>query len=106
MKEDAELRDLTIIKRLLALYKRRSAEHMNIALTDREHVELVNILDALGLLDDPNISWLVELDRRRAERKAAISIDDTLTKLALSLDDADIQSLLKQYQKRIREVHL
>lgn len=104
-KEETELKDLTILKRLLALFKRKSAEHMEIALTDEQHIELVNLLDSLGLLEDPDLRWLVELDRRRAERLQAIKLDE-LTRLALSLQSKDVESLLTQYKKKIREVSL
>ena len=104
--EEAELRDLTLMKRLLALFKRKSAKHMDVALTDKQHVELLNILDALGLITDPDVQWLIDLDKRRAERIAAISLDDTLTRLALSLDETSIDKLLSNYMKKIKEVRL
>ncbi|MEX2689619.1 MAG: hypothetical protein Q6351_004775 [Candidatus Njordarchaeum guaymaensis] len=103
MKEEAELKDLTVIKRLLALFKRKGAKHLDIALTDRQHIELVNILDALGLLDDPDTKWLVELDRRRAERLTVLSLDE-LTRLALSLSEQDVGILLNQYKKKIKRI--
>jgi len=104
-KEEAELRDLTILKRLMALYKRKGSRHLQIALTDEDHIELVNLFDWLGLLEDPDIKWLVEFSQRRAERKSVLQLDE-LTRLALSLSDEDVNSLLSIYRKRVEEIVL
>lgn len=105
MREDSELKDLTLIKRLMALFKRRSSSYLQIALTDEEHVTLVNLLDWLGLLEDKDVKWLVEFSKRKAERRSVLKFDE-LTRLALSLADQDVAYLLEQYKRRIREVRI
>jgi len=105
MKEsEKELESLTILKRLLALSKRKYAEHMKYSLTDSDTVELINALEILGLKEKHK--WFVDLIVKIAERRTAIKLNDELTKLALSLPNQEVARLLENYKRRLKEVPL
>ena len=105
MKEtEKELESLTIIKRLLALSKRKHAEHMKYSLTDADTIEVINTLEILGLKEKH--SWFIDLITRIAERRTSVQLQDELTRLALSLPTKEVNKLIDAYRKKIKEIDL
>ena len=101
---EKELESLTIIKRLLALSKRKHSPHMKYSLTDIDTVEVINALEILGLIEKHK--WFVELITRIAERRTSVKIGDELTRLALSLPQKEVNNLIESYKKKLKEVNL
>jgi len=104
MPEKNELADLTLLKRLLALSKRKIAPHTKFAFTDQTAVRMINVLSMLDLYDKHY--WFVEFITQLSEREKAVMIEDELTRLAMSLDEESVSQLINAYKKKIRSLSL